>query len=267
MDARQQQYLAAMGITAWQRRELEPYQEPGLSDIAGPDAAMPVADSAVLSAADVKTKPEPVAAESMVVEAKTAVVVPIQAAGDWDALQQQVDACQQCNLYKTRMNAVFGGGDRRAQWMIIGDAPGADDDKSKQAFAGEAGLLLNAMLQAVGLKREAVFLSNSLKCRPPNNRSPKPEELSACSGYLQAQIELLQPKLIISLGASPAQTLLHRGQNLGELRGKVHHYGEQQIPLVVSHPPAHLLRVPADKRDSWADLQLAMSISPGIVAD
>jgi len=267
MDARQQQYLSAMGINAWERRDLATEVAPV------PSPASEVIDSSASVAEVVSIKP-PAAEESValvkvsepsvnpVVEEEALIVAPTTAAGDWEGLQQQVDACQQCGLYKTRMNAVLGSGNRQAQWMLIGDAPGADEDKSRQPFAGEHGLLLNAMLQAVGLSRNAVYLSNTLKCRPPNNRTPKAEEVSACSAYLQRQIELLQPKLIFVVGEVTAQALLDSPLPLAELRGRIHHYGEQQIPLIVSHPPTHLLRTPLDKRDSWQDLQLAMSICP-----
>ena len=272
MDARQQQYLAAMGITAWQRRDLAAEAEPAPSPVSEViDPSAPVTEVEVVSirpvaamqAVAVEKVSEPSVAQ--VVKAEAVTVTPTIAAGDWEGLQQQVDACQQCGLYKTRMNAVFGTGNQQAQWMIIGDAPGADEDKTRQPFAGEHGLLLNAMLQAVGLSRSAVYLSNTLKCRPPNNRIPKAEEVSTCSAYLQRQIELLQPKLIITLGEATARGLLQTQQSLAELRGTVHHYGEQQIPLIVSHPPAHLLQTPLDKRDSWQDLQLAMSICPTLV--
>ncbi|MDH5182878.1 MAG: uracil-DNA glycosylase [Gammaproteobacteria bacterium] len=269
MDARQQDYLKALGITAWVRRDLELQQDQVMDIDAEPTAvsagkaqAPPVVDTQPTS----ERLPEgaivpPEAVESAPVVERVALPVTTRAAGDWDGLLQQVDACQQCELYKTRLNAVFGVGHRQPEWMIIGDAPGADEDKRKEPFVGEAGLLLNAMLQAVGMKRTSTFITNSIKCRPPNNRVPKPQELSACSGYLQRQIELLQPKLIIALGVISAQGLLHSEQELSELRGQIHHYGEQQIPLIVTHHPAHLLRVPAVKRDSWEDLQLAMSAS------
>lgn len=271
MDARQQHYLKAMGVTAWVRRELDQDVELDISPIPQVGVvATPVEKSQPQTVAPTvqSVKPEPVVeiVESAVV-AKAVVDVPIcpvVPAGDWDGLVQQVESCQQCALYKTRLNAVFGLGHRQADWMIIGDAPGADDDKRQQPLVGEAGLLLNAMLQAVGLKRESVYITNSLKCRPPNNRIPTPQELAACSSYLRRQIELLQPRLIIALGALTAQKLLQSEQGIDELRGAVHPYGEQEIPLIVSHHPSHLLRFPADKRQSWEDLQLAMSVcQPG----
>lgn len=267
MDSRQQQYLKAMGVTAWVRRDLildqdiKPEAPPVLVVEARPipvSQSQPLPVASAVPAVTAETV-EPAAVIPKIVDVPTAPVIP---AGDWDGLVQQVDGCQQCGLYKTRLNAVFGVGHRQAEWMIIGDAPGADEDKRKEPFVGEAGLLLNAMLQAVGLKRESVYISNSLKCRPPNNRIPKPEELAACVGYLQAQIGLLQPRLIIALGTITAQLLLHSDEDIGGLRGRVHHYGEQQIPLIVTQHPSHLLRFPADKRSSWEDLQLAMSVCP-----
>ena len=277
MDARQQHYLKAMGITVWQRRDLPSEPGPYIEPLADPlPKPVPELASEPLAAAVEESQPQPVAhfiqnlkpvpvtEVPQPVESTERFSEPLVPCGDWAGLQQQVDDCQQCALYKTRMNAVFGTGQRQADWMIIGDAPGADEDKRNEPFVGEAGLLLNAMLQAVGLKREAVYLTNSLKCRPPNNRPPKTEELDACSGFLRQQIELVQPRLIIALGARVAQSLLACEQEVAELRSRIHKYGEQQIPLLVTHHPAYLLQFPAEKRSSWEDLQLAMSVcQPG----
>jgi uracil-DNA glycosylase family 4 len=266
MDERQQHYLKAMGIQAWVRREL--------IDEAAPAEPAPAAESILESApvsviqpqavSQPQDIPQPKAAAPAPVETPVpapAVVEPVDVSGwGWEQLAEGVKACRQCDLYKTRMNAVLGVGDRQAQWMLIGEAPGADEDRQAEPFVGRAGQLLNEMLKAVGLKREQVYIANILKCRPPNNRDPKPEEVAACGAYLQRQIELVQPKLIIALGRIAAQNLLHTEQSMAKLRGQVHTHADSATPMVVTYHPAYLLRSPAEKRKSWQDLKLALSV-------
>ena len=141
--------------------------------------------------------------------------------------------------------------------MIVGEAPGADEDRQGEPFVGRAGQLLNEMLNAIGLQREQVYIANILKCRPPNNRDPKPEEAASCSPYLQRQIELIQPKVILALGRIAAQRLLQSNTSLARLRGQLHHLETTQCPLIVTYHPAYLLRSPAEKRKAWEDLQFA----------
>jgi DNA polymerase len=152
---------------------------------------------------------------------------------------------------------VFGVGDRHAQWMVIGEAPGADEDRQGEPFVGRAGQLLNSMLKAIGLKREQVFIANILKSRPPNNRDPKPEEVQACIPYLFRQIELVNPRLILCVGRIAAQTLLETDTPIGKLRGQLHRIAGNR-PMIVTYHPAYLLRSPGEKRKSWADLLLAL---------
>jgi uracil-DNA glycosylase len=179
---------------------------------------------------------------------------------DWDGLQQQVSQCTRCaELVANRSQTVFGVGNRNADWLIIGEAPGADEDKQGEPFVGRAGQLLNAMLAGIGLKREQVYIANILKCRPPNNRDPKPEEAAACSAFLQRQIELIQPKVVLAVGRIAAQNLLHSDAPIGKLRGQVHRL-ENGLPLVVTYHPAYLLRSPLEKRKSWGDLCLARQV-------
>jgi len=173
---------------------------------------------------------------------------------DWDALRQQVMTCTQCALHETRTQAVFGVGNPHAELLIIGEAPGADEDRLGEPFVGRAGQLLNEMLRAVGLSREAVYIANILKCRPPNNRDPKPEEAAACVGYLYRQIDLIKPKLILALGRIAAQRLLQTDTPLGRLRQQQHVLAQTQTPLIVTYHPAYLLRSPLDKRKAWQDL-------------
>jgi len=151
-------------------------------------------------------------------------------------------------------------GNRRADWLIIGEAPGAEEDRQGEPFVGRAGQLLNAMLKSLGLPRESVFIANVLKSRPPGNRDPKPDEVAACLPYLMRQIALLQPKLMLAVGRIAAQNLLATNLALARLRGQVHTFGELNTPLIVTYHPAYLLRSPADKRKAWEDLKFARSV-------
>jgi len=180
---------------------------------------------------------------------------------DWSSLEQEVTGCTQCNLHRSRTQTVFGVGDRCADWMIIGEAPGADEDRQGEPFVGRAGQLLNEMLRAVGFERSGVYIANILKCRPPGNRDPEPEEVAACANFLNRQVEMIRPGLILAVGRIAAQNLLQLDQPVGRLRGVVHRYGPLEIPLVVTYHPAYLLRSPSQKRKAWADLCLARSVT------
>jgi uracil-DNA glycosylase len=217
MDSRRVAYLKALDIDVWERRDLAPAPAVAI--------AVPVADSG--------TQP------------------------GWAELERAVKSCTLCPLHKTRTQAVFGVGNRAAQWMVIGEAPGADEDRQGEPFVGRAGQLLNSMLKAIGLPREQVFIANILKSRPPNNRDPKPEEVQACIPYLFRQIELVNPKLILCVGRIAAQTLLETDTPIGKLRGQLHRIAGNR-PMVVTYHPAYLLRSPGEKRKSWADLLLAL---------
>lgn len=178
----------------------------------------------------------------------------------WRDLRQRVAKCQQCELHRERTQTVFGVGDHHADWLIIGEAPGAEEDKQGEPFVGRAGKLLNNMLFALGLQREQVFIANILKCRPPKNRDPKPEEVSACSSYLREQIDLIQPKIILAVGRIAAQNLVKTETPIGKMRGRRYQYADTGIPVVVTYHPAYLLRSPREKRKVWHDLQLAMRV-------
>ena len=179
---------------------------------------------------------------------------------DWSSLEAAVSGCIKCSLHTTRTQTVFGIGNRKAQWMFIGEAPGADEDAKGEPFVGRAGQLLNAMIAALGLKREAVYIANVLKCRPPNNRDPQPSEVEQCEPYLVRQIALIQPKVIVALGRHAAHSLLKTDLALARLRGQVLSY--QDIPLIVTYHPAYLLRTPSDKRKAWEDLCRARNLLP-----
>jgi len=174
----------------------------------------------------------------------------------WTELKQIVPACTACGLHRTRAQTVLGVGDEQADWLFIGEAPGAEEDRLGEPFVGQAGKLLDNMLAAIGLNRaENVYICNVLKCRPPGNRNPEPEEVAQCSPHLAKQIALIQPKLIIAMGRFAAQTLLNSDASIASLRGRLHQYGG--LPLIVTYHPAYLLRNLPDKSKAWEDLVLA----------
>jgi len=178
----------------------------------------------------------------------------------WQELRSEVATCTRCELHKNRTQTVFGVGDINADWLIIGEAPGAEEDRQGEPFVGRAGKLLNSMLLALGLEREQVFIANILKCRPPSNRDPKPEEVISCESYLKKQIEWIKPKLILALGRVAAQNLLKVETPIRKMRGQCYEYPDPKVPVVVTYHPAYLLRSPKEKRKSWQDLQLAMRV-------
>jgi DNA polymerase len=186
---------------------------------------------------------------------------------NWDELEQEVRTCTRCALHETRTQVVFGVGNRNASWLFIGEAPGEQEDLQGEPFVGRAGQLLNEMIKALGLAREDVYIANVLKCRPPQNRDPSPSEAASCESYLQSQVALIKPDIIMAVGRIAAQNLLKTTTPIGKLRGQVHDY--QGIPLVVTYHPAYLLRSQTEKRRAWEDLKLArrtltVQATPGI---
>ena len=229
-------YLDALGIDRWVSR-----------DAPAEIASIPETVAASPGAAPV-TRISPAVAP----------FVPLAPSADWATLRERVAGCTACaELCKTRTQTVFGVGNTSAEWLVIGEAPGAEEDRQGEPFVGRAGQLLNAMLLAIGLPREQVFIANILKCRPPGNRDPKPEEVSRCLPYLSNQIALLKPRIILAVGRIAAQNLLATDAPLARLRGKLHSFGEPATPMVVTYHPAYLLRTPSDKRKAWEDLKLA----------
>ena len=229
-----------------------------------PHANLPV------SASD--SSSEPVSSFSPVAQLAQAAVAPLMRAPsgpvadmDWPALRGAVQGCQACGLCHGRTQTVFGVGAERADWVVVGEAPGEQEDLRGEPFVGPAGQLLDAMLRAVGKDRQApageqaVFIANVLKCRPPGNRNPAPDEIAQCEPYLRRQVELVQPKLILALGRFAVQTLLNTSEPIGRLRQQVHRY--QGVPVIVSYHPAYLLRNLPDKAKAWADLVLAMRVA------
>jgi len=240
MDAaRRRQYLEAIGIEQWVRRT------PPAPLLPAPQATPAAGAPAIPAAGAPAARAEPE-------EALTA---------RWEALRAEVATCKRCPLHQTRTQGVFGVGPQRADWLVIGEAPGAEEDRRGEPFVGAAGQLLDAMLRAIGLDRKTnVYIANVLKSRPPGNRDPRPEEVSACLPYLVRQIDLLQPKLMLAVGRIAAQNLLATDVPLARLRGRVHYFGERNTPLVVTYHPAYLLRTPADKRKAWEDLKFARGV-------
>lgn len=176
----------------------------------------------------------------------------------WEALRQKVQECTACKLRPGCTQTVFGVGDMRAEWMIVGEGPGADEDVRGEPFVGQAGKLLDNMLAAIKLKRgDNVYIGNIVKCRPPGNRTPEADEIAQCLPYLRRQIELIQPKLIVALGKTAATSLLGREASLASLRGQLHQFNG--IPLIITYHPAYLLRSPTEKAKAWQDLCLAVT--------
>jgi len=233
-----QAYLAAMGIQAWELR--------------GAGAA-PRTVSAASASGALEAAPAPDA------EPGTAPVAGL----DWEALRERVAHCSLCELHATRTQTVFGVGDRAAELMVVGEAPGADEDRQGEPFVGRAGKLLNEMLLAIGLQRPQVYIANILKCRPPNNRDPQPGEVACCEPFLQRQVELVRPRVMLALGRVAAHNLLKTQDSLTRLRGRDHCYGDGRIPVVVTYHPAYLLRSPQDKRKAWQDLLRARGLLTG----
>ncbi|MHB9117519.1 MAG: uracil-DNA glycosylase [Burkholderiales bacterium] len=231
---RREEFLQEMGLgPVWRRRQVK--------------------------AAPAEVEPEPAAAPVETLE----TVPPVAASPamgvsqlGWAELKSRVSECALCGLHSTRKQAVFGVGDERADWLFVGEAPGEEEDAKGEPFVGQAGRLLDNMLKSIGLQRgRQVYIANVLKCRPPGNRNPGPDEVACCKPYLQRQIELIQPKLIVTLGKFAAQTLLGQEASIASLRGTVHDY--RGIPLVATYHPAYLLRKLTEKARAWEDLCLA----------
>jgi DNA polymerase len=226
-------YLHAMGIQVWKRRS------PPIVPAATPQVNQPTAHN-------------PPASPSM----PSTTTLFTEAPPDWSTLQHQVAICQACALHQTRTQTVFGIGCQSADWLFIGEAPGEEEDKQGIPFVGPAGKLFDHMLDAMQLEKNTIYLTNVLKCHPPRNRNPKVKEITSCSLFLQHQIQLIQPKLIVALGAVAARHLLAVKNNVGELRGQYFRY--MNIPLIATYHPAFLLRRPLEKRQAWQDLQFIL---------
>jgi uracil-DNA glycosylase len=232
MSAARDRYLAEIGIPVWRLRAVAAGAE-----LAAEPAGVPAVRSSEMPA--------------------TAL---LQGADVWADLAATVRTCTRCGLHKTRTQTVFGVGRRDASLFVIGEAPGADEDRQGEPFVGRAGQLLNQMLRAIGLPRSEVYIANILKCRPPGNRDPQPDEATSCTPYLTQQIALVQPRVLLAVGRIAAQWLLQTDTPIGRLRGRVVGYGERSTPLVVTYHPAYLLRSPLDKAKAWTDLCLVKEL-------
>jgi uracil-DNA glycosylase family 4 len=242
---------------SWSERQRLMLQEMGLRVWAAAATEAPATPVALVSEAAPAAQPEQPVAAAVPPDDRAAAI----AAMPWPALREAVAQCTACGLCQSRRQTVFGVGHANAHWMIVGEAPGEQEDLKGEPFVGAAGHLLDSMLRALNLTREEapperqVYIANTLKCRPPRNRNPEPEELARCEPFLMRQIELIRPKLILAMGRFAVQALLRSNEPIGKLRGRVHRY--QGVPLVVTYHPAYLLRNLADKSRAWDDLCLA----------
>ena len=237
MDDRRQALLDGMGIVVWRQRQAA-VDPPAVLDVE--PAAPPAVADPVSPAPAVRPAPP---AEGL----------------DWAGLRDAVAACQQCALAGSRTQTVFGRGSETARLLVLGEAPGAEEDARGLPFVGRAGQLLDRMLAALGLDEEQFYIANVLKCRPPGNRNPTADEAHTCAPWLERQIDLLSPELIVAVGKVAAQRLLGEDAPLYKLRGRVHRYGPRSIPVIVTYHPSYLLRTPSDKGKAWRDLLFAVS--------
>ena len=244
MNARRELFLAEMGLTPLWRLKARETAADGGAEEGSP--ARPDVEIATAVPRQIAQQSEAAADE------RTARIARM----DWSELKSAVTACTQCGLRKTCTQTVFGVGDEQADWLLVGEAPGAEEDARGEPFVGQAGKLLDGMLAAIGLKRgEDVYIANVLKCRPPGNRNPERPEVERCSPFLVRQVELVRPKLILAMGRFACQTLLDTDASIASLRGQLHRY--QGVPLIVTYHPAYLLRTLPDKAKAWEDLCFA----------
>ncbi|MCR9092090.1 uracil-DNA glycosylase [Algiphilus sp.] len=263
--ARRQRYLQALGVRDFlgERRMAVAAAAPAVAtpvppapsrpSPAAPAAAAPSFRTEVRAPAARHASPPTEAVEERPVEAP---LPPLPSLDSLEAAQACVTDCTRCALHRTRTQTVFGIGASEAPLLVVGEGPGAEEDRRGEPFVGRAGQLLDAMLAAIGHDRARnTYIANVVKCRPPNNRDPLPEEVEACRPFLDAQIEALQPRLILAVGRVAAQRLLNTDEPLSRLRGRSHHYGPAAVPVWVSYHPAYLLRAPREKAKAWEDLK------------
>lgn len=255
---RQVAMLHEMGVRWWQPADDGPATSDPSEEAAAP---APVRHASASPAPDGRPsvdRPAPSAPAPAVAQAWAGT-----AALGWEELRDAVAACTACGLCRGRRQTVFGVGHRRAEWMIVGEAPGEQEDIQGEPFVGRSGQLLDNMLRAIGLTRSdddavrQVYIANTIKCRPPGNRNPEPDELARCEPFLIRQIQLVQPRIIVAMGRFAVQSLLRSSDPIGRLRGRVHQY--QNVPLIVTYHPAYLLRNPEEKAKAWDDLCLALA--------
>jgi DNA polymerase len=253
LDARQRAMLQEMGVRVF-APEAPLAPQPAVVVAEAPVPARFAAAASVVAQepprAGAVAAPQPVIARDR---------VPGVAGMPWEELEQAVAACRACRLCEGRSNTVFGVGDLQPDWLVVGEAPGENEDLQGEPFVGQAGKLLDNMLGALGVgRRGGAYIANVLKCRPPGNRNPQPEEIAQCEPFLRRQVELLRPKIILAMGRFAVNTLLQTDEPIGRLRGRVHRYHD--VPVVVTYHPAYLLRNLPDKAKAWADLCLAQAV-------
>ena len=270
---RQRAMLHAMGLRLWDSSSPSRQHPESGSEVPAPRAASADEESSKAEAAPIRdARPARLKGLTEIVNAQPIDVgnapAVLETTGvadmDWPALRNAVSSCRACALCESRTQTVFGTGNPDADWMIVGEAPGMHEDRLGEPFVGKAGQLLDVMLRAIGLTREPgpparqVFIANTLKCRPPDNRNPLPDELARCEPFLVRQIELVRPRVILAMGRFAVQALLRSDEPIGRLRGRRHRY--HGVPLVVTYHPAYLLRNPLDKARAWDDLRLALEV-------
>lgn len=297
---RRRRYLEAMGIQVWQRRAgpaAGEGDEAARATVQAADSAFSGAEAGVALSVVPAAPAEPALPATPITSVSPPVPMPFTGSGrgefpdtghgvvaspappvaeansfpadavatlGWEDLRGAVAACRACGLCETRTQTVFGVGRRDADLMLIGEAPGAEEDRRGEPFVGRAGQLLDRMLAAICLSRDQVYIANILKCRPPGNRDPKPEEAAACRAFLLRQIALVQPRVLVSLGRISAQNLLETDEAVGRLRGRWRSFGSGALPLMVTYHPSYLLRSPEQKARAWQDLvQVARRLRGG----
>ena len=257
-------HLDAIGIPVWVLRRAPratsgaqappPAAETGAAPASAPRRADVPPAAIGAGAVPTARAPTPVPPADVPPAAIGAGASPAPASAALEAIDAQVRGCRKCALHGTRTHTVFGTGRPDAECMFIGEAPGAEEDARGEPFVGRAGKLLDAMLAAIGLERGDVYIANIVKCRPPRNRDPQADEIAACSGYLERQIEAVSPRLLVAVGRVAAQSLLATTKPVGQLRGRTYRYGEDRLPVLVTYHPAYYLRSPLQKRKAWTDL-------------
>jgi uracil-DNA glycosylase len=259
MTSRRDILLEEMGLApTWRLRREDTSKSEGKAE---KGALKPVSSGPAAQSPEAKVRHSKVSTQDSLPDERVERILRM----DWTELKAVVSDCQACGLHTSRNKTVFGVGDEQADWLLIGEAPGAEEDTRGEPFVGQAGRLLDNMLAAVGLARgENVYIANVLKCRPPGNRNPEPGEVAKCSPHLTRQIALIQPKLILAMGRFAVQTLLNTEASIASLRGRLHSY--QGVPLIVTYHPAYLLRSLPDKAKAWEDLCLARKTMAGLIS-
>lgn len=259
LQHRQLEILDKMGIDVWQLRSRQSDENACQIDEQVDNQVDTHGDNHVEDAEADGKSAEPMPEPHSIAPARQPELT-VEAGNTLDEVASEINRCQRCPLHATRIKAVAGVGSVQAQWMFVGEAPGQNEDQQGLPFVGRGGQLLDAMIAALQMQRADVFIANVIKCRPPANRDPLPDEIAECEPYLHRQLALVKPKVIVALGLVSAQALLKTSEPLGKLRAQVHHYGTAKTPMIITYHPAYLLRSPGQKSKVWEDLLLARSV-------